>query len=417
VMHGLPRPDIDLAFLRSEQIIERLDDLEEVENDHDVDDTTEDEDDVDIEGLDEGAIVADNYSEDSSVWDSDDSQLTEYHDRRRLREEEKEHQRRRERLRILRRSLRIEQQAFYKSIPRSVVATDSIHNNDDDDDDGKTRRHEDLDEVIRRYDERLARIDEEEKEHAQVVSRLVNRRYHSVLRIRLRQRERRVLEARARAEEARIQREPTIRPEESFISRENHRVPSPEMRSLEMAPANNNMEVRRPNVDEVWEYCSPIQLPVCRICHHCVWPDGIRRHLQTRPHRWARRDAQQMQDAIQTWPNLRRDRDHIDRWCQQPARDPIASLPPPVQGVRCDIYPDQCRYICRDETSMKVHFARRHPGSRGPCGARCHTQRELPAPPARPLWQTVFCQQLFPRGPGSLYFEVHAPVDETTPPA
>lgn len=218
-MRGLPRPDLRLAFLRPEQVSEQLYRLEGREVDGNPDEANEDEDEdgVDADGIrdkfgkrEPPPEEHDGSSNDLTMTDSDDSQLSEYHDRRRLRREEKDHERRRQRLGILRRSLRIERRAFHKSIPHHATADVPIGDDESGDRATEVRRNEDLDEVMRRYDERLACIDEEEERHARAVSRLFESRSLSVRQARIRRREReekrRVFEARARAEEEHIQR-------------------------------------------------------------------------------------------------------------------------------------------------------------------------------------------------------------------
>ena len=211
-MRGLPRPDIRLAFLRSEQIIEQLNHLERQLGDGDTD---EDEDGVEVEGIrDEfrgGERVPAEHNSSSAeesifgAFDSDDSQLSEYQDRRRLRREERDHERQEQRLDILRRSLRIEQTAFRKSIPRGAYREDPIEDDEGGEGDTQVGGHKDLHDTMRRYGERLAQIDEKQRRHARMAERLNERRSLSVRQARERQRqqeiERRLLEARTRAEE------------------------------------------------------------------------------------------------------------------------------------------------------------------------------------------------------------------------
>lgn len=161
-------------------------------------DADEDEDGVEVEGIrdESGERALAPAGDDSSsaegsileVSDSDESQLSEYQDRRRLRREEKDHERQGQRLGILRRSLRIEQAAFRQSIPRGAAAGG----------------HQDLHDIMRRYDDRLARIDEKQRRHTRMAERLYDRRSLSARRARERRRqremERRLFEAQTRAE-------------------------------------------------------------------------------------------------------------------------------------------------------------------------------------------------------------------------
>jgi hypothetical protein len=220
VMRGLPRPELRLAFLRPEQVSEQLQGLERTEADEHADEANEDEDGIDADGVRdefgerELPLDEDNgQSGDVSISDSDDSRLSEYQERRRLRQEEKNHQRQQERLGIIRRSLRLEQQAFRKSIPhhrhRGHRGEDG-EDGEDEDHMAHPRPHHDIDDMMRRYDERLTQIEEEHRRHSQAASRFYERRFFSTQQARLRrqaqERERRMLEAQARAEAQRLRR-------------------------------------------------------------------------------------------------------------------------------------------------------------------------------------------------------------------
>ncbi|OAG33833.1 hypothetical protein AYO21_12067 [Fonsecaea monophora] len=218
VMRGLPRPDFHLAFLRPEQVFEQLRRLEGHEVDTDADEMNEDEDGIDADGIrdefGERRLPPEEHggsSSELSVFDSDDSQLSEYQDRRRLRQEEKVHQRQRQRLGILRRSLRIEQQAFRQSIPHHDHRAMPGEEEEGEGHTAETSPHRDLAEMIRRYDERLAHLEEEQRQHAQAASQLSRRRSLGLRQARTRQRvqveERRALEGRTRAAEEAQQRE------------------------------------------------------------------------------------------------------------------------------------------------------------------------------------------------------------------
>lgn len=220
-MRGLPRPDIQLAFLRSEQVVQQLEDLGAQEGGRQPENVDEDEDGIDAEclrdehgerGLGDGE--GDSARRDGARYsstDSDDSELSEYEDRRRLRLEEKIHETQQGRLGLLRRSLRIEQQAFQKSIPKTAQAQTTTGEDDDDDGAIEVPSHEDIDRILQRYEERLARVDEETLVHRQARLQLSRHRRSSEEQARSRQLRRiqtqLAFEARARVEEERRQRE------------------------------------------------------------------------------------------------------------------------------------------------------------------------------------------------------------------
>ena len=223
-MRGLPQPDISLAFLRPEQVVEQLQRLEGAELEEISMGEDEDEDGIDIEGLRNRSGRRETLTDEPDDFglDSDDSELSEYQDRRRIRQEELHHEEQRRRLGLLRRSLRLERHAFDKSVPQ--VATMDL-STDDSDDEVLTRAvvvSADLGEVMRRYDERLARLDEEERQHTRAAKRLFQHHENSARQARQRQRgrdqARRAVEAqrvrhaqeearaRVRAQEADLQR-------------------------------------------------------------------------------------------------------------------------------------------------------------------------------------------------------------------
>jgi hypothetical protein len=217
-MRGLPRPDLRLAFLRPEQVSEQLRHLEQTEADENMDAVHEDEDGMDADGLldefGEREVPLEEHDDSAgelSVFDSDDSQLSEYQERRQLRREEKKHRRRQERLGTIRRSLRLERQAFRKSIPRQVSRGTRGGGGEDENRAAPGRPHQDIDDMMRRYDERLAYIEEEQRRHAHAASQMYERRFfsaqHARRRRQAREKERRIQEARARAEARRLRRQ------------------------------------------------------------------------------------------------------------------------------------------------------------------------------------------------------------------
>ena len=150
----------------------------------------------------------------------------------------------------------------------------------------------------------------------------------------------------------------------------------------------------------------------CKECKHMVWPNQIAGHLQNKgnAHRARRRDAMRMQREIEEWPDLLQYSDELP--LVNEIRQPISELHIHRDGLRCIIDPDQCRYICRVEGSMKSHWTQKHPNSRGRRGARTLAARTEPV--ERP-WKQVACQRFFAQGRGSQYFEVEQPDHASSP--
>ena len=114
-------------------------------------------------------------------------------------------------------------------------------------------------------------------------------------------------------------------------------------------------------VDELFQYAPHIQLPICRECGFGVWPKSVAAHVQRRPHRLGRQDARYVQQVIQQWPQLLQDRQIISA-IHQAVQPIIPELPVYTDGWLCEGDSERCRYVCRDEESIKSHFARCYPG-------------------------------------------------------
>ena len=159
---------------------------------------------------------------------------------------------------------------------------------------------------------------------------------------------------------------------------------------------------------QVFQVVDEVCLPACTRCHVCVWPNKVRVHLQGDNHQIPRRDAQQVQHEVQQWPNLLSHGHEIPTINHGQAL--IVQLGPPQHGLKCCVTPSQCNYIGKSDKNMKKHCAIEHTGIRGPSGRPCRARREkgLITP-----WTAVYCQQLFAHGPGSRFFEVVIPEEES----
>jgi hypothetical protein len=232
-MRGLPRPDVKLAFLRPDQVAQQLEELEGGEAEQYPEGVEEDEDGIDTECVrnEDGERELDSSHVDPPVddgsmlydSDSDDPELSEYEDRRRLRQEEKKHEKRQEQLGLLRRSLRIEQQAFHKSMPHRTRGPVTIEDDDDEGDAIQVPSHDDVSSVMERYDERLARVDEEIRLHAQAASGLFQQQELSAEQARSRQ-WRRIEARRARDAQARLEEEQKRREQEQAEAEQARRA-------------------------------------------------------------------------------------------------------------------------------------------------------------------------------------------------
>ena len=251
-MRGLPRPDIQLAFLRPEEVVQQLQNIDDQADEQTSEvETGDDEDGLDPEGIRNGfghrelfpaeLDSAATYEPIFDAFDPDDSELSEYEDRRRLRREEKQHDQREAQLGLLRRSLRLEQQAFHKSIPRSHGRSDQVGGDDDSDDGIVVPSQGEIERIMRRYDERLAQVGEAESAHARAASQLVEHCDFSLRQARARrqqrEREQRALDARIQAEAERRR-----RAQEQAVAERAQQV-----QEQERASARRLREARRAN--------------------------------------------------------------------------------------------------------------------------------------------------------------------------
>jgi hypothetical protein len=150
-----------------------------------------------------------------------------------------------------------------------------------------------------------------------------------------------------------------------------------------------------------------LRVLICRGCGYAVRPSQVHAHLKGHHENLAsdfRTIVARAQSYFSAVPELQ-----------------VADIPVAVRaavedlrlysdGLRCQLDPCTCHYICRDGHKMRHHCRSVHRWTqfsrRGrPSGTvRSSAQRIL----ARP-WRPVHCQRLWPSGPGSRFFEVQRP--------
>jgi RecQ family ATP-dependent DNA helicase len=86
----------------------------------------------------------------------------------------------------------------------------------------------------------------------------------------------------------------------------------------------------------------------------------------------------------------------------------IPQLPVFLDGILCEINPNQCHYICRNKTKMRNHCSQAHGWTRfrqtgRPTSSRAAEKASQPLP-----WRVVHCQRFFISREGSVFFEVRS---------
>jgi len=78
-----------------------------------------------------------------------------------------------------------------------------------------------------------------------------------------------------------------------------------------------------------------------------------------------------------------------------------------TDGLRCEVEPEECYYICRSEKGMREHCRKEHGWTRYKRGGRYSLLEEAEAQRERPWpWTSVTCQRFVASGKGARFFEV-----------
>ena len=148
------------------------------------------------------------------------------------------------------------------------------------------------------------------------------------------------------------------------------------------------------------EYLSEWRMIVCRKYQHTIWPAQVQSHFQGPQHRLKIKEA----------PPIAGRRNHgpiqfniVE--LQIPIRidSPVRILPVYSDGLLCQMKPERCQYICRNEHGMRMHSKQNHgwtAQARKGRPSKISTINPTPKP-----WRTVTCQRFFVYGQGSHFIE------------
>ena len=106
--------------------------------------------------------------------------------------------------------------------------------------------------------------------------------------------------------------------------------------------------------------------------------------------------------TAQSWPNSIQYPVEL----QIPIRidSPVRILPVYSDGLLCQMEPERCQYICRNEHGMRMHSKQNHgwtAQARKGRPSKISTINPTPKP-----WRTVTCQRFFVYGQGSHFIEI-----------
>ncbi|KAF2824584.1 hypothetical protein CC86DRAFT_258254, partial [Ophiobolus disseminans] len=160
-----------------------------------------------------------------------------------------------------------------------------------------------------------------------------------------------------------------------------------------------------------FEHLAEYSIAICKKCRHGVLPSHIKRHVQ-RAHKVKRKQAEEIAEGVRVWVGLIEYASEL----QAPSQviPPISQLPVYPDGLLCQLEAARCCKVFRSIDVIKKHWREVHDWSVGSKGghlsqvAQKEVQLRIDVGCRR-----VHCQRLFIQGPGSQYFEVQPPNDNS----
>jgi superfamily II DNA helicase RecQ len=160
-----------------------------------------------------------------------------------------------------------------------------------------------------------------------------------------------------------------------------------------------------------FQHLAEYSIAICKDCRHGVLPSHIKSHLQ-RAHKVKDKQAEDIAERVRSWSGLIEYASEL----QAPSQviPLISQLPVYRDGLLCQLDAARCCKVLRSAKAMKKHWQGAHNWSVASKGGRPSqvAQKDIQLRIDEGC-RRVHCQRLFIQGPGSQYFEVQLPNDDS----
>jgi hypothetical protein len=152
-------------------------------------------------------------------------------------------------------------------------------------------------------------------------------------------------------------------------------------------------------------HLSVFKVVVCTVCQHAVLPGQISPHLSSsNSHNMTKEARERIADKVNQLEGLILGRAELDK-LPIPITSTLPPIPelgqPRIDGKKCPFVP--CTYISCQRQAIQKHCREEHGWVNARKRGGQRVGQEMPIP-----WISVHCQQFFPKGSGSAFFEVQA---------
>jgi hypothetical protein len=157
--------------------------------------------------------------------------------------------------------------------------------------------------------------------------------------------------------------------------------------------------------DKYFAHNTEWHVAICKECQCVVWADHVTSHLTGKHHKLRRRTAESITDSLRLWPGIIEESSAFvsPLYLSQP----ILDLPIFTNGLQCQLSPRTCRYICRDEKTIRNHWRLVHEWS--PIhqrGAVASIQKKSAQENILAARRVVRCQRFCKQGQHSHYIAI-----------
>ena len=114
---------------------------------------------------------------------------------------------------------------------------------------------------------------------------------------------------------------------------------------------------------EYFYHLSEWQVVICKEYRYAVWPGQVKGHLINKQHGVSSKRAVVVSEEISEWPGVAR---YPSQFCT-PAHvdEAVDELPVYNDGIKCELYRGDCRYVCRSILVIKEYWRKVHGFSAG----------------------------------------------------